>query len=246
MNAPWAQSRVWKISEPGVGCCIATIPPSNRDLQLLVAADRAAAFGVAARWVLHDLRSPAQSLTLLADLMADPDTEVESILRESCRHLGRSLDLLSRVLHPTAPAELGPISVREPLRFISELHHAGRTRARLEVTVDPSVQAAAGIQRHLEHALLNLVLDATDALQSQEGGMIRMTARNDDDQVEIVVADNRPVMAPDALAGDGLLVASEVLRLSGGTLAHAARSEPGARFVISLPQWRRAAAQREQ
>jgi len=195
--------------------------------------------------VLHDLRSPAQSLTLLADLMADPETEVESILRESCSHLGRSLDLLSRVLHPSAPAELGPISVREPLQFISHLHNAGRTRARLEVAIDPSVQAAAGIQRHLEHALLNLVLHATDALQSQEGGIIRMPARNEGDRVAIVVADNGPGMAPDALAGDGLLVASEVLRLSGGTLAYAPGSEPGARFVISLPQWRWAAAQRE-
>ncbi len=178
--------------------------------------------------------------------MADPDTEVESILRESCSHLGRSLDLLSRVLHPSAPAEVGPISVREPLQFVSDLHHAGRNRVRLEVAIDPSVQAAAGIQRHLEHALLNLVLNATDALQAQEGGTIRITARNDEDQVEIVVADNRAAMAPGALTGDGLLVASEVLRLSGGTLTYPPRSEPGARFVISLPQWRRAPARREQ
>lgn len=196
--------------------------------------------------MLHDLRSPAQSLTLLADLLADPHTEVESILRESCSHLGRSLDLLSRVLHPSAPAELGPISVREPLQFIGDLHHAGRTRARLEVAIDPAVQAAAGIQRHLEHALLNLVLNATDALQAQEGGIIRISARNDGDQVEIVVADNGPGMTPDALAGDALLVTSEVLRLSAGTLAYAPGSEPGSRFVITLAQWRRAAAQREQ
>jgi two-component system C4-dicarboxylate transport sensor histidine kinase DctB len=245
MNAPCAPSRVWKIREPGVRWWITTIPPSNRDLQLLVAANRAAAFGVAARWVLHDLRGPAQWLTLLADLMADPDTEVESILRESCSHLGRSLDLLSRVLHPSVPAELGPISVREPLQFISDLHRAGRTHASLEVAIDPSVQAAAGLQRHLEHALLNLVLNATDTLQSQEAGIIRISARNDGDQVEIVVADNGPGMAPDALAEDALLVASEVLRLSGGTLAYAP-SEPGARFVVTLPQWRRSAAQREQ
>jgi C4-dicarboxylate-specific signal transduction histidine kinase len=214
---------------------------------------------VASRWVLHDLRSPAQSLTLLADLMADPDTEVEPILRESCSHLGRSLDLLSKVLHPSAPAELGPISVREPLHFIKELHHAGRARARLEVAVDPTVQAAAGIERHLEHALLNLVLNATDALQSQEGGLIRITARNEGDQVEIVVADNGPGVPPELAAslfgsaviseagtrhaGVGLLVASEVLRLSGGSLAYAPRPEPGARFIITLPQWQRAAAQ---
>ena len=237
--------RVWKIHEAGVVWWITTIPPSNRDLPLLVAANRAAAFGVAAQWVLHDLRSPAQSLTLLADLLADPNTEVESILRESCSHLGRSLDLLSRVLHPSTPAEPGPISVREPLHFIKDLHAAGRTRARLEVAIDRSVHAAAGIERHLEHALLNLILIAADTLQTQEGGLIRITARNDGDRVEIVVAHNGPGMAPDVLAGDGLLVAGEVLRLSGGTLAYAPGLEPGGRFVITLPQWRRAGAREE-
>jgi sensor histidine kinase regulating citrate/malate metabolism len=149
------------------------------------------------------------------------------------------------VLHPAPPAELGPISVREPLQFISDLHHAGRNRAKLEVAIDPSMQAATGVQRHLEHALLNLVLDATDALQSQEGGIIRITARSDGDHVEIAVAHNGPGMAPDALDGDAVLVTNEVLRLSAGTLAYAPGSEPGARFVITLPQWRRA-AQREQ
>jgi two-component system C4-dicarboxylate transport sensor histidine kinase DctB len=217
---------------------------------------------VAARWVLHDLRGPAQSLTLLADLMADPDTEVESTLRASCSRLGRSLDLLSRVLHPSAPAELGPISVREPLHFIKDLHDAGRACTTLEVAIDPSVQAAAVIERHLEHALLNLVLNATDALQSQGGGIIRITARNDGDQVEIVVADNGPGISPDLAAGlfgsavtsktgtrpagVGLLVASEVLRLSAGTLAYVPSSGPGARFVITLQRWRRAAQQEQQ
>ena len=200
---------------------------------------------MAARWLLHDLRSPAQSLTLLADLLADPDTEVEAILRESCNHLGRSLDLLSRVLHPSPPAELGPISVREPIHFIDEVHHAGRNRARIEVAVDPAVRAATGIERHLEHALLNLVLNATDALQNQEGGLIRITARNDGDHVEIVVADNGPGMAPEAPAGSGLTVAREVVRFSGGTLAYLPGPEPGARFVIMLPQWRRPATQPE-
>jgi signal transduction histidine kinase len=223
---------------------------------LLVAANRAAAFGAAARWVLHDLRSPAQSLTLLADLIGDPDTDMEEILRESCGHLARSLDLLSRVVHPSPAPEIGPISVRDPLAFVAELHHAGRNRSRLELSADPSLPAASGIERHLEHALLNLVLNATQALQSQEGGLIRIEARHDADRIEIVVSDNGPGVGPAdvgrlfrspfttkavAHPGAGLVVAREVLRLSGATLEYAPGTEPGARFVITLPLWRRAA-----
>jgi C4-dicarboxylate-specific signal transduction histidine kinase len=194
----------------------------------------------------------------LADLVTDPDAELEEILRESCSHIGRSLDLLSRVLNPLAPATLGPISVGEPLQFVRDLHHAGRTPARLELAVDPTVQAAAGIEQHLEHALLNLILNATEALRSQRDGLISITARSDGDTVEIAVADNGPGVASDLtdglfkspfttkpgaqFAGLGLLAASEVLRLSGGTLAYAPDSRPGARFVITLPQWVRARA----
>ena len=205
---------------------------------------------MAARWVLHDLRSPAQSLTLLADLITDPDTDSEEILRESCGHLARSLDLLSRVVHPSAPADIGPVSVRDPLAFVAELHHAGRNRCRLELSVDPSLPAAAGIAGHLEHALLNLVLNATEALQGQEDGVIRITARDDADRIEIVVSDNGPgIAAADtgrlfgspfttktgAHLGAGLLVAREVLRLSGATLDYRSAAEPGSRFVITLP-----------
>jgi C4-dicarboxylate-specific signal transduction histidine kinase len=207
---------------------------------------------VAARWVLHDLRSPAQSLTLLADLITDPDTDVEEILRESCGHLARSLDLLSRVVHPSAPSTIGPISVSDPLAFVAELHHAGRNRCRLERSAEP-LPAAAGIESHLEHALLNLVLNATEALQDQEDGVIRIAARDDADRIEIVVSDNGPgIAAADtrrlfgspfttkagAHLGAGLLVAREVLRLCGATLDHLPAAECGARFAITLPLWR--------
>jgi C4-dicarboxylate-specific signal transduction histidine kinase len=248
---------VWQILGPVVAWGIATSYPPHRDLPLLVAANRAAAFGVAARWVLHDIRSPAQSLTLLADLIGDPDAEVEEILRESSAHLARSLDLLSRVIHPPPPGEIGPISVREPLEFIAELHRAGRTPARLELSVDRTLPAAAGIERHLEHAVLNLVLNATEALGSRENALIRLTARSEGDGIVIEVADNGPGVPPDVaarlfqapvttktgvpLAGIGLMVASEVLRASGGTLTHVSERGPGARFLISLPAWRRPA-----
>jgi signal transduction histidine kinase len=240
----------WRFRPADIGWCIVTTSPSHPDLPLLVAANRAAAFGVAARWVLHDLRSPAQSLTLLTDLISDPDTEVEEILRDSCTHLARALDLLTRVVNPTPPAEIGPISVTEPMRFIADLHHAGRTRARLDLSIQPALSAASGIERHLEHALLNLVLNANTALHAQEGGLIRLSAVGEGDRIVIAIADNGPGLPPD-IAGSlfqrsgsrlGLFVAHELVRASGGTLSYAPDSDHGARFVISLPLWQRSAA----
>ena len=135
------------------------MPPSSRHQLLLVAVNRAAAFNVAARWVLHDLRSPAQSLTLMADLIAEPGGDLEDILREACANLARSLELLARVVHPPGAGGVGPISVAEPIAFIADLQRAGRTHARVELDVDPALPPAAGVVSHLEHALLNLVLN---------------------------------------------------------------------------------------
>ncbi|HEX2219762.1 MAG TPA: HAMP domain-containing sensor histidine kinase [Gemmatimonadales bacterium] len=221
-------------------------------MALLVAINRAAVFGVAARWVLHDLRSPAQSLTLMADLVADPSADLEGTLREACGHLARSLDLLSRVLHPPAPVDVGPISIREPIAFVADLQRAGRSSARLEVTVDPAIPAATGVQRHVEHALLALVLDTMDALRDRETATIRISAGHERDRAEIVVAGAAEV-APEEQArlfeippgfdpaqqplGVSLPVAREVIRLCGGTLTYASRLEGGSGYVVSLPLW---------
>ena len=184
--------------------------------------------------------------------MSDPATEVEEILRESCTHLAHSLELLTRLVIAPPPPVAGPISLSGPLVFLEELHRAARTRIGLEIAAEPSLPAAVGVERHLEHVLLNLLLNACDALPRQDG-VIRVTAARAGDRIEVAMADNGPGVPPavagrlfrspvttraDApLAGYGLLVASELLRPSGGTLRYAPGTDPGARFVISLPVW---------
>jgi C4-dicarboxylate-specific signal transduction histidine kinase len=222
---------------------------------LLVAVNRAAAFNVAARWVLHDLRSPAQSLTLMADLIAEPGDDLENILREACANLARSLELLARVVHPPTAGELGPISVGEPIAFIADLQRAGRTHARVELDVDPALPPAVGVVRHLEHALLNIVLYATEALRSQGAAVIRINARREGDRVQIVLGWGAPPVPPEAEArlfelpaevspleqplAIGIPIAWEVVQLSGGTLTYSPDGGPGPCFVLSLPLWRR-------
>jgi C4-dicarboxylate-specific signal transduction histidine kinase len=222
---------------------------------LLVAVNRAAAFNVAARWVLHDLRSPAQSLTLMADLIAEPTEDLEGILREACANLARSLELLGRVVHPPTAREVGPIAVGEPITFIADLQRAGRTHARLELDVDPTLPPAVGIVLDLEHALLNLILHATDTLRPRDTGVIRISARLDGDQIRIVLGWGAPAIPPEAearlfkLPADvspldqpltiGLPIAREVVELSGGTLTYSAVDGPGPCFLLSLPRWRR-------
>ena len=220
---------------------------------LLVAVNRAAAFNVAARWVLHDLRSPAQSLMLMADLIAEPSEDLEDTLREACSNLGRSLELLGRVVHPVTTDQTGPLSVAEPIAFVAELHRAGRTHARVELHVDPALPPVVGIARHLEHALLDLLLFAGETPGSRTG-VIRIGAQRDGDRMLIILGWNDPPLPPEAEAGlfevpgddlalaqplaIGVPVARIVVEHSGGTLTYSADGGPGPCFQLRLPLWR--------
>ena len=126
----------------------------------------------------------------------------------------------------------------------------------------PSLPAAAGVERHLEHALLNLVLNATEALQSRGGrrhpdhGPGRRRPDRDRRRRQRTRDAARPgwqaLQSPVTTKTDApsrrmraCLVAREVLRLSGATLTYAPGSpSAGARFVITLPLWRREPAPR--
>ena len=213
---PFACSR-WRIRERAVPWGITTIPPSSRHQMLLVAVNRAAAFNVAARWVLHDLRSPAQSLMLMADLIAEPSEDLEDTLREACANLGRSLELLGRVVHPLTTDQIGPLSVTEPITFVADLHRAGRTHARVELDVTPALPPAVGVARHLEHALLNLLLYAGETPWPSEPGVIRISARLDGDRVLIVLGWDGPPVPPEVEAG---AVRASRRRVAAGAAAH--------------------------
>ncbi len=76
---------------------------------LLVAANRAALYGTVARWLIHDLRGPAQALSLVSDLLEQGDTLEESSVRqtlaEASGRLRELLDLLDQVLRRPDPEQ---------------------------------------------------------------------------------------------------------------------------------------------
>jgi C4-dicarboxylate-specific signal transduction histidine kinase len=191
----------------------------------------------------------------MADLIAEPGEDLEDILRETCANLTRSLELLARGVQPATVGEVGPVSVGEPIAFIAELQRAGRTNTRVELDVDPALPPAVGVARHLEHALLNLVLFATEALRSRDAAVIRINARREGDRVQIVLGWGAPPVPPETEArlfelpeeispleqplAIGLPIARELVQLSGGTLTYSVTGGPGPCFLLDLPLWRR-------
>ena len=91
-----------------------------------------------ARWLIHDLRNPAQALTLITELMGEApeagDPAAVETIKEATGRLSRSLELLDRLLRLPRPAvEPAPLSLRDSVEFVGALHRSHRSGMRLDL-----------------------------------------------------------------------------------------------------------------
>ncbi|MEO7985433.1 MAG: HAMP domain-containing sensor histidine kinase [Gemmatimonadales bacterium] len=225
-----------------------------------MALNRATIYGHVSRWLVHDLRNPSQTLTLVSELMHEEsgqdDEPAEETIRTATRHLVRSLKLLGHTLRvPAAPPEAGPVSLREIMEFLGALHQAQHSTVELDLTsvLSQSLPAVAGVNDQLEHALLNILMNGLEACADRQDGTIMVTASADTVQVRLDFADNGSAVAPALraqlfepfvtskprpLSGLGLFVARELLARSGGSVEYEPAPSTGSRFIVILQNWR--------
>jgi signal transduction histidine kinase len=123
-----------------------------------------------------------------------------------------------------------------------------KDRIHVVLQVEPGVSVFAE-KTSLQQVLLNLVLNARQALASK-GGVLRIAARQVDDQVLIEIADNGCGIDTDQLKnvftpfytqgkangrGLGLAFCRKVIEAHGGFISVESEKGQGTRFKISLP-----------
>jgi two-component system C4-dicarboxylate transport sensor histidine kinase DctB len=225
-----------------------------------VAANRAAVYGQVARWLIHDLRNPAQALTLITELMSgEPGPGVEAARRsvmEATTHLTGSLELLDHVLRgPSWNSERGPVSLPDILRFLGSLYRVHRSSIALDLSpaLAVSLPAVIGVEDHLEHALLNLVVNALEAFGDRVEGRISVGAEADGTRLTLHITDDGPGVAEairhrlfepfattkrdGSSAGLGLAVARKLLGWYGGNVRYVPTDRAGASFAADLAIW---------
>jgi C4-dicarboxylate-specific signal transduction histidine kinase len=116
-----------------------------------------------------------------------------------------------------------------------------------ETAGDPRTVVAN--QRVLLQIVLNLVLNAEQALSQKSFGRIGLSVRGESGRVTLTVDDDGPGVAADIVPrlftplmyatdgrlGIGLAVAKQLAERYGGTVEYQPRSPGGARFTVSLP-----------
>lgn len=181
--------------------------------------------------------------------LSDAAREMTAATTAAARRGGTLLD---RIAHISGPRELAPAPV-EMRRFFENF--AALARAPLPDHIDLSITQSLPDELlmldegSLQDSLLNLVLNARDAIGAERGTITLRAHKVRDTWFEIVVEDSGPGFSREALAGAldpffttkgqagsglGLSMVFDMAKLSGGNVT-LANHQGGARVTLRLP-----------
>lgn len=155
---------------------------------------------------------------------------------------------LMKVPNPVLKA-VSPLSIIDKLRILVS-HQLAESGVKLSVNKHIPPLPFLVDEGLFTQALLNLIKNAAEALQSTPDGQISIQVRIDQNhQLNWEVMDNGPGLPAENLedifvpfftnkeegSGIGLNIARQIVRLHGGTLRAQNRKEGGALFLIALP-----------
>jgi signal transduction histidine kinase len=246
----------------GLAAKVAELEAANRSLAAARAeldrAERLATVGRLAAGIAHEVGNPLGAIGGYAELALDragragAPAELEDFLRRILEET-RRIDAIVRDLLDFArplPPVLAPVQLAGPVDAALRL---ARVQPRFrDVAVEASLPAGLppvlADERRLAQVLLNLLLNAADAMAG--GGRVTVRARAAGGAVEVDVEDTGPGIAAEHLphvfepffttkgpgrgTGLGLSVCHGIVTSFGGAIT-VASSPGGARFVLRLP-----------
>jgi two-component system, NtrC family, sensor histidine kinase HydH len=228
--------------------------------QLLYRLNRTMVIEAIADQAIHDLRNSVQVITMAAGTLAEGVSDERMVIQ-----LGKVIvDAADKMRQPmecflTAPPGIGdvdpePIALQETVHSAVQLLQGPKESHGVAIDVDlpPSLPPVHAVEQHIRHALLNLFLNAREALEPVGDATVQVSAENRGELVHLIVADNGPGIDNEIAArmfepffttktfkchfGLGLSVAARLVSDLRGSLAHERVGDgSGACFVIRLP-----------
>ena len=228
----------------------------RRQGQAMIQHEKMVAMGQMAAGVAHEITNPLASMdSMLQLLQRKPDrmkADDADKLREQVARISNIVRQLTQFAHPPE-AQWQTVSVGELVeRSLQMVRFDQRIRqVRLDVQISPQAQRILAQPQAMEQVLVNIILNALDAMTDVSEPRLEIRADCHDGQCRIEIADNGHGIAAGNMnrlfepffttkpvgkgTGLGLSISYSMVRRHGGRIEVQSLPNQGARFTIYLP-----------
>ena len=175
-------------------------------------------------------------------------------IQSDTRRAGRVVQQM-RALLKRSPTQYEPIALNSAVADVVTLVRSDAVRRRIEIEVefDPGIEPVVGDRTQMQQVVLNLVMNALDAVQELEPSQRRVTLRTAqrDRAAAVEVRDRGAGISDDELSrifepfyttkraglGLGLSISRAIIDAHGGTVDATRNSDAGMTFAATFPVW---------
>ena len=268
-NLKWVQCRAIRIKYGKQEAVLATMTDITRTKELeklVLIEDKMSTLGRVAAGVAHEIRSPLSAINMnlhalqeafpFAKVSDDEKVRVVNEMSEKIREASQHIEAIVKNISDFARPSLPHFTIADLNRCIEKAIDLSaawvRTNGiRLEAALSPDVPSCRIDSQMIEEVLLNLIINAVDALQKVAGvRRLMISSEAQDDAIQIRVADSGPGVSEEIRdgifdpffttktdgIGIGLALASRIVADHGGSLTLERSQWGGAEFMISIPK----------
>jgi len=241
--------------------------------ELLIQTQKLESIGILSAGLAHEINNPLAyvraNLCYLQDFrevfekslgqIEGPDAEdlneLDQILEETLEgveRISKLVDNLRRFSRLPETVDAGDVDLNHVVAsaiVLAELHRHGKVRVTSQL--EPKLPHILASEERLSQVVVNLLVNAKQALADQEEGKIVVSTRSDGEWIELRVADDGPGISepllqkifepffttkgPDEGTGLGLAITHEIIREHGGRMEVRSRPGEGACFIARFP-----------